>query len=166
MALSIASLACSSTVSTTGSGGTTGSSTSGGVCAACGSSATCSTDCAAGTGCCATPSFAPGAAGSGWAIQRQYYDYVPTAMKDGNDRVWWCGGPQDHILYAETGSFPGPFHAYGSTTPNTTDDAFDPSTGTFNPTTKAFFDNFEVCDPSRSCGSPAPITSMTSRCRR
>jgi hypothetical protein len=77
------------------------------------------------------------------AFTRSSYDYAPSVMHDGNYRMWWCGGiAGDHILYAEASSLDGPWHAHGSTTPNSYDDVFGP-TGVVGD-----FDGAHTCDPS------------------
>ncbi|MYT28291.1 MULTISPECIES: beta-xylosidase [unclassified Streptomyces] len=73
------------------------------------------------------------------------YDYAPSIMVDGAYKMWWCGQapgakvPGDDILYAESSSPNGPFHARGSSAPHQT--VFD-GTGTGG------FDNEHTCDPS------------------
>lgn len=76
-------------------------------------------------------------------LTRTSYDYVPTIMKDGVYRMWWCGGVAgDFILYAEADSLRGPWHARGSTTPNSYDTVFTPMGD------PARFDGTHTCDPS------------------
>ena len=71
------------------------------------------------------------------------YDYAPTVMLDGVYRMWWCGGiAGDHILYAEANSLDGPWHARGSSVPNSFNDVFAP---TGHPQD---FDGVHTCDPS------------------
>lgn len=71
------------------------------------------------------------------------YDYAPSVMHDGLYRMWWCGGVAgDHILYAEASNLDGPWHAHGSSTPNSFDDVFQP-TGVVGD-----FDGAHTCDPS------------------
>ncbi|MEU3991597.1 glutamate synthase-related protein [Streptomyces platensis] len=65
-------------------------------------------------------------------------------MADGVYRMWWCGQtpggkPGDDILYAESASLNGPFHARGSSAPYQR--VFD-GTGTGS------FDSTHTCDPS------------------
>ncbi|MGW2631542.1 beta-xylosidase [Streptomyces chattanoogensis] len=73
------------------------------------------------------------------------YDYAPSVMVDGVYKMWWCGQtpggkvPGDDILYAESSSLNGPFHAQGSSAPHQI--VFD-GTGTGS------FDNKHTCDPS------------------
>ncbi|WP_157880003.1 beta-xylosidase [Streptomyces natalensis] len=73
------------------------------------------------------------------------YDYAPSVMMDGVYKMWWCGQtpggkvPGDDILYAESSSLNGPFHARGSSAPHQI--VFD-GTGTGS------FDNEHTCDPS------------------
>jgi len=63
-------------------------------------------------------------------------------------RMWWCCGSTsggvsgDHVCYAEAASLDGPWHAHGSSTPNTHDEVFH---GTGN---IADFDGTHTCDPS------------------
>ncbi|MCA9599120.1 MAG: hypothetical protein KC776_37675 [Myxococcales bacterium] len=77
------------------------------------------------------------------AFARPSYDYAPSVMHDGVYRMWWCGGiAGDHILYAEAASLDGPWHAHGSTAPNSYDDVFSP-TGVVGD-----FDGAHTCDPS------------------
>ncbi|RKH39482.1 beta-xylosidase [Corallococcus sicarius] len=74
---------------------------------------------------------------------RTSYDYVPSVMKDGVYRMWWCGGiAGDYILYAEANSLGGPWHARGSTVANSYNTVFRP-TGNASQ-----FDGIHVCDPS------------------
>lgn len=74
---------------------------------------------------------------------RTSYDYVPSVMKDGVYKMWWCGGVAgDYILYAEADSLSGPWHARGSTAANSYNTVFRP-TGS-----SAGFDGVHVCDPS------------------
>ncbi len=71
------------------------------------------------------------------------YDYAPTVMLDGVYRMWWCGGiAGDHILYAEASSLDGPWHAHGSTVPNSFNDVFAPTGHAQD------FDAVHTCDPS------------------
>ncbi|MFJ2776570.1 hypothetical protein [Kitasatospora sp. NPDC087315] len=71
------------------------------------------------------------------------YNYVPSVMRDGLYRMWWCGSdaahPGDHIFYAESSSLDGPFHARGSNAPYQV---------VFSPTGGATFDGQHTCDPS------------------
>ncbi|WP_164992467.1 beta-xylosidase [Streptomyces sp. L2] len=73
------------------------------------------------------------------------YDYAPTVMLDGVYKMWWCGQdpagkvPGDDILYAESSSPDGPFHARGSTAPHQI---------VFEGTGNGSFDNEHTCDPS------------------
>jgi hypothetical protein len=68
------------------------------------------------------------------------YNYAPTVMLDGRYRMWWCSGiAGDQILYAESSSPDGPFHAHGSTAPYQS--VLQPSPG-------SQFDGSHVCDPS------------------
>jgi hypothetical protein len=74
---------------------------------------------------------------------RTSYDYVPSVMKDGVYRMWWCGGiAGDYILYAEANSPSGPWHARGSTAANSYNTVFRPTGNA------AQFDGIHVCDPS------------------
>ncbi len=74
---------------------------------------------------------------------RTSYDYVPSVMKDGVYRMWWCGGiAGDYILYAEADSLSGPWHARGSTVANSHNTVFRPTGNA------AQFDGIHVCDPS------------------
>ncbi|PTL84964.1 beta-xylosidase [Vitiosangium sp. GDMCC 1.1324] len=76
-------------------------------------------------------------------LTRTPYDYVPSVMKDGVYRMWWCGGVAgDYILYAEANSLSGPWHARGSTTANSYDVVFRPTGNS------AQFDGAHTCDPS------------------
>jgi predicted GH43/DUF377 family glycosyl hydrolase len=68
------------------------------------------------------------------------YNYAPTVMQDGVFRTWWCAGVAgDHILYAESSSLNGPFHARGSNA------AYQ---DVFAPTGTRTFDGIHTCDPS------------------
>jgi hypothetical protein len=74
---------------------------------------------------------------------RTSYDYVPTVMKDGVYKMWWCGGiAGDYILYAEADSLSGPWHARGSTTANSYNIVLRPTGNA------AHFDGVHACDPS------------------
>jgi len=78
---------------------------------------------------------------SGTVITRTSYDYVPSVMKDGKFRMWWCGGVAgDFILYSESDAVGGPWKARNSTANNQI--VFQP---TSNP---ANFDGLHTCDPS------------------
>lgn len=82
----------------------------------------------------------PGAVAGGSA-----YDYAPAVMLDGVYKMWWCGQdpaghvPGDDILYAESSSLDGPFHARGSSAPHQI---------VFEGTGNGSFDNEHTCDPS------------------
>ncbi|MCQ4043327.1 beta-xylosidase [Streptantibioticus rubrisoli] len=82
---------------------------------------------------------------SGPVVGGSAYDYAPSIMQDGDYKMWWCGQtaggkvPGDDILYAESPSLDGPFHARGSSAPHQI--VFD-GTGTGS------FDNKHTCDPS------------------
>ncbi|NOK16435.1 beta-xylosidase [Corallococcus carmarthensis] len=81
--------------------------------------------------------------GSTPVYSRTSYDYVPSVMKDGVYRMWWCGGiAGDYILYAEADSLSGPWHARGSTAANSYNTVFRPTGNA------AQFDGIHVCDPS------------------
>ncbi|HET9677102.1 MAG TPA: hypothetical protein VFP21_06325 [Solirubrobacterales bacterium] len=68
------------------------------------------------------------------------YNYAPTVMLDGSYKVWWCGGiAGDHILYGESSSLNGPFHAPGSG--NQYLDVLQPTAG-------SELDATHTCDPS------------------
>ncbi|MFD8396124.1 hypothetical protein ACFV2N_44780 [Streptomyces sp. NPDC059680] len=73
------------------------------------------------------------------------YDYAPSVMLDGVYKMWWCGQdpkgavPGDDILYAESTSPNGPFHAPGSTASHQI---------VFEGTGNGSFDNQHTCDPS------------------
>ena len=80
---------------------------------------------------------------SGDVVNNSVYDYAPSVMQDGMYRMWWCGAaesPGDNILYAESTSLDGPFHARNSTAPYQV--VFK---GTNNGTS---FDSTHTCDPS------------------
>jgi len=80
---------------------------------------------------------------SGVAFTRTSYDYVPAIMKQGDYKMWWCGGVAgDYILYAESNSVAGPWHSRGGTTPNTKDTALQPTNN------HQSFDSAHTCDPS------------------
>ena len=75
------------------------------------------------------------------------YNYDPSVIYDnGTYRAYWCGAyighVGDNILYAESASLAGPWHAHGSSAPNSYNDVFF-STGNYNN-----FDGLHVCDPS------------------
>ncbi|RKG82521.1 beta-xylosidase [Corallococcus exercitus] len=81
--------------------------------------------------------------GNAPVYSRTSYDYVPSVMKDGVYRMWWCGGiAGDYILYAEADSLGGPWHARGSTAANSYNTVFRPTGNA------AQFDGIHVCDPS------------------
>lgn len=81
--------------------------------------------------------------GDGTVYARASYDYVPSVMKDGVYKMWWCGGVAgDFILYAESSNPSGPWHARGSGTTNSYNVALRPRNGT------DAFDNLHTCDPS------------------
>lgn len=73
------------------------------------------------------------------------YDYAPSIMLDGVYKMWWCGQVPgqpvagDSILYAESSSLDGPFHARGSAASHQV---------VFGGTGSGSFDNEHTCDPS------------------
>jgi hypothetical protein len=81
------------------------------------------------------------------------YNYVPSIMKDGVYKMWWCGGiASDHVLYAEATSLEGPWHSHTSQKANTYDDAFYPTNPLYNDKkisgSPSDFDYMGTCDPS------------------
>jgi hypothetical protein len=77
---------------------------------------------------------------------RDQYNYVPSAMKDGVYKVWWCAGlpneAGDHILYAESDSLDGGWHAHDGSADNQV--VFRGAFNLSNPS----FDAISTCDPS------------------
>jgi hypothetical protein len=73
------------------------------------------------------------------------YNYAPSVMAEGVYKMWWCGVPAgatlpgDHILYAESTSYDGPWHSQ---------DGSSPWQAVFQGTGTGTFDSKHTCDPS------------------
>jgi hypothetical protein len=102
-------------------------------------------------GACPPPAFTASASRGGLTpvLSRGMNDHAATVIFDGGQyRLWWCGlltdAPGQHVLYAESRSLDGPWHAHASITPGSFDIALAPT----RDASDVVNDSQDVCQPS------------------